>query len=83
MGCGRSIEQVCGACQSSLVSAREMVRTNRNIGLYGYSPKAWIGCILASLPPPRGETPHAGDPAYTTAEEGSRSLVNEGFTTLP
>ena len=30
--------------------------------------------------PPRGETPHAGDPAYATAEEGSRSLVNEGFT---
>jgi len=42
-----------------------------------------VGCILASLPPQRGETPHAGDPAYATAEEGSRSLVNEGFTTLP
>ena len=27
--------------------------------------------------------PHAGDPAYVTAEEGSRSLINEGFTTLP
>src|SRR2546429_6426357 len=41
-----------------------------------------VGCILASLPPQRGETPHAGDPAYATAAEGSRSLVNEGFATL-
>src|SRR5262249_44878934 len=47
----------------------------------GYFPEAWIGCILARPPPPRGETPHAGDPAYATAEEGWRSLVKEGFAT--
>ena len=35
------------------------------------SPSLWRG------------TPHAGNPAYATAEEGSGSLVNEGFTTLP
>jgi MFS family permease len=36
------------------------------------------------LPPTAGrETPQAGDPAYATDEEGSGSLVNEGFTTLP
>ena len=55
---------------------------SRFMDLHGCFPETWIGCILARLSHRGGETLHVGDPAYTTAEEGSRSLVNEGFATL-
>src|SRR3989440_12574105 len=48
----------------------------------GASPRCGLDVYSHVFHPPRGETPHAGDPAYATAAEGSRSLVNEGFATL-
>src|SRR5437763_5917927 len=50
--------------------------------LMGASPRRGLDVYSHVFHPPRGETPYAGDPAYATAAEGSRSLVNEGFATL-